>query len=97
MIIVILLITILSLLFISCKQNPSSLYTYQPPENTGDGLDVGSLDEVNIDQALIERAACDISRGIYGEVHSILIFKDDMLVFEEYFEGHIFCLLLNNF
>jgi len=87
-IIVFLLIITLSLIFISCKQDPSSLYTYQPPENTGDGLDVGSLDEVNIDQALIERAAYDINRGKYGEVHSMLIFKDDMLVFEEYFEGH---------
>ena len=88
MIKVILLITILSLLIVSCKQNPSTLYTYQSPENINDGFDVGSLDEVNIDSALIEKAVNDINRGKYKEVHSLLIFKDDKLVFEEYFEGH---------
>jgi CubicO group peptidase (beta-lactamase class C family) len=49
---------------------------------------VSSLDEVNIDQALIERAVYDINRGKFKEVHSILIFKDDKLVFEKYFKGH---------
>ena len=87
-VIVILLITILSLLFISCKQDPSSLYTYKSPENIDDGFDVGSLEEVNIGQALIEKAAYDINRGKFGEVYSMLILKDGKLVFEEYFEGH---------
>ena len=67
---------------------PSIPYTYQPPENINDGLDVGTLDEVNIDSALLERAMNDINRGKYGEVHSMLIFKDDKLVLEEYFEGY---------
>ena len=67
---------------------PSIPYTYQPPENINDGLDVGTLDEVNIDFELIERAMSDINRGKYGEVHSMLVFKDDKLVLEEYFEGY---------
>jgi CubicO group peptidase (beta-lactamase class C family) len=67
---------------------PSIPYTYQPPENINDGLDVGTLDEVSIDSELIEKAVNDINRGKYREVHSILIFKDDKLVLEEYFEGH---------
>jgi len=87
-VIVILLITILSLLFISCKQDPSSLYTYKSPENIDDRFDVGSLEEVNIGQALIEKAAYAINRGKFGEVHSMLILKDGKLVFEEYFESH---------
>ena len=88
LIIVTLLITILSLLFISCKQDPSSLYTYSPPEDTGDRLEVGSLEEAGIDQTLIEKAVYEVNRGKYKEVHSILILKDDKLVFEKYFEGH---------
>jgi len=85
---IILLITVLSLLFISCKQDPSTIRTYQPPENINDGLDVGSVEEVNIDQTLIEKAVNDIERGKYGEVHSMLIYSKGKLVLEEYFEGH---------
>jgi len=87
-ILVVLLIATLSLLIISCKQDPSTLYTYQSPENINDGLEVGSLEEVNIDSALIEKSVNDINRGKYREVHSILIYKDGKLVLEEYFDGY---------
>ena len=86
----ILLIYILSLLFVSCKDDPSSQYTYRPPENINDGFDIGSLDEVNIDSVLIVKAVDSIYQGRYKEVHSMLIYKDDKLVFEEYFKGHKF-------
>ncbi len=76
------------LLFVGSQSEPSIPYAYQPPENINDGLDVGTLDEVNIDFELIEKAMSDINRGKYGEVHSMLIFKDGKLVLEEYFEGH---------
>jgi CubicO group peptidase (beta-lactamase class C family) len=82
------ILSILSLLIVGCQLEPSSQYTYQPPENTNDGLDGGSLDEVNIDATLIEKAVNDINRGKYREVHSLLIFRDGKLVLEEYFEGH---------
>jgi CubicO group peptidase (beta-lactamase class C family) len=84
------ILSILSLLIVSCQLEPSSQYTYQPPENINDGLDVGSLQEVNIDATLVEEAVNDINRGKYKEVHSMLIFKDDKLVLEEYFTGHIY-------
>jgi CubicO group peptidase (beta-lactamase class C family) len=38
--------------------------------------------------ALIEKAADEINRGKFKEVHSLLIFKDNRLVLEEYFQGH---------
>jgi len=87
----ILLISVLSLLlvlFVGCESEPAIQYTYIPPENIDDGFDVGSLNEVNIDLALIEKAVNDINRGKYKEVHSMLIFKDNKLVLEEYFQGH---------
>jgi CubicO group peptidase (beta-lactamase class C family) len=86
----VLLIAVLSslLLIISCKSAPSSPYVYQPPENIDDELDVGTLSEVGIDPALIEKAVNDINRGKYIEVHSMLIFKDNKLVFEDYFPGY---------
>ncbi|MBC8489892.1 MAG: serine hydrolase [Bacteroidetes bacterium] len=84
----ILLISILSLLVGGCRFEISGQYTYRLPENINDGFDVGSLEEVNIDSALIVKAANKIYGGRYKEVHSMLIYRDDMLVFEEYFKGH---------
>ena len=86
----ILLISILSLVFVSCNRGPSSQYAYRPPENINDGFDVGSLAEVNIDSVLIEKAVNNIHQGIYKEIDSMLIYKDGKLVFEEYFKGHKF-------
>ncbi|MFC2024637.1 serine hydrolase domain-containing protein [Chloroflexota bacterium] len=37
---------------------------------------------------MIEKAVDRIYGDRYKEVHSVLIFKDDKLVFEEYFQGH---------
>lgn len=82
----ILLISVL-LLLMGCT-GLFNRYTYQPPENIGDGLDAGSLTKVNIDPSHIEKAVNDIIRGKYDEVHSLLIVKDGKLVLEEYFEGH---------
>jgi CubicO group peptidase (beta-lactamase class C family) len=78
------------LLIVSCSQDLSGQYTYHPPENINDGFEVGSLAEVNIDSALIVEAVNSIHDGKYSEVHSMLIFRDEKLVFEEYFDGHEF-------
>jgi CubicO group peptidase (beta-lactamase class C family) len=82
------LISIISLLNISCNRNFSGHNPCIPPEDIGDGLQTGSLEEANIDTQMISKAVGRIHNGKYGEVHSMLIFKDDMLVFEEYFQGH---------
>ncbi|MFC2024013.1 serine hydrolase domain-containing protein [Chloroflexota bacterium] len=81
---------LLSLLLISCQSAPSVQYNYQPPEDINDGLDVGTLEEVNIDSGLMEKLVNEINRGKYDEVHSLLIVKDNKLAFEEYFPGHKF-------
>jgi CubicO group peptidase (beta-lactamase class C family) len=84
----IIVISILSLLLASCGTEPSGNYTYQMPESANDGFEVGSLDEVNVDSAMIEAAVDNIHSGKYSEVHSMVIVKDNKLVFEEYFPGH---------
>ena len=78
-ILITLILSLLLLVVIGCPSAPAVPYTYIPPENIGDGLEVGTLDEVNIDLALIEKAFSDISRGKYKEVHSMLISKDGKL------------------
>ena len=84
----ILIIILIPFLFVSCTNDASSQYTYQPPETINDGFVVGSLDEVNIDAEMIAKAVGRIYQGKYKEVHSMLIFKDEKLVLEEYFNGH---------
>ena len=83
-----LLIAIITMSIFNCITNPPNLYTYQIPVKINDGLDVGSLEEVKIDSALMVEAVDNILAGRFKEVHSMLIFKDNKLVFEEYFPGH---------
>lgn len=82
------LTALLSFITASCGSNSSTQYSYQPPEQLEDGFEVGSLDEVGIDVALLAEAVDGIENGRFGEIHSLLIFKDGQLVFEEYFPGH---------
>ena len=83
----ILLFLFLSSLFLSCN-NCKSNFTYHQPESIDDGLPVGTLESVNMDTAIIARAVNKIHCGNFGEVHSMLIYKDNLLVLEEYFQGH---------
>ena len=82
------IISIISLLDIGCSKDFSETYPYNPPQNIGDGLTVGTLTEVKIDTQMILKASGRIHNDKYGEVHSMLIYKDNKLVLEEYFPGH---------
>ena len=48
-------------------------------------LQVGHLHNVGIDTTIIAKAINKIGNGKFGEVHSMLIYKNDKLVLEEYF------------
>ena len=82
------LLAALVLISIGCRNDVSGQYSYVVPDLIDDGLDAGSVREANIDTSLIFKALGKIKRGKYDEVHSLLIFKDDKLVVEEYFAGH---------
>jgi CubicO group peptidase (beta-lactamase class C family) len=71
-----------------CGAPPPVDYVYKPPEQTDDGLAAGTLDELGIDPDVLGRAVDEIGAGRWGEVHSLLLYVDGMLVFEEYFPGH---------
>ena len=73
-----------------CRGGSPGHYTYKPPTRIDDGLDVSALTEAGIDPTLLEKAVDDIQAGKHTGVHSILIFRNDKLVFEEYFRGHKF-------
>jgi CubicO group peptidase (beta-lactamase class C family) len=62
--------------------------TYRAPEQTDDGWQMVSLDEVGIDQAEIDQAVALVQDNTYQNVHAILIVKDGKLAFETYFSGY---------
>jgi len=84
----VLIISILSLLNVTCMARASSRYAYNPPEYTNDGFEVGNLDDVDINARKVFKTSDGIRRGKYKEVHSLLIYRHGRLVFEEYFTGH---------
>lgn len=58
------------------------------PDETGDGWRTASLESVGLDPLLINDAVAKVENGTYQNVHSIVIVKDDKLIFEDYFPGH---------
>lgn len=84
----VLFILLFTLIIVGCNSELTGQYTYRQPQPDNDGIEVGDLHEVNIDSTLIKLAVNKILNGQYKEVHSMLIYKDDKLVFEEYFKGH---------
>jgi len=82
------LILLLLSILTSCSTSDQSHLAYQLPTETEDGLLTAGLDEVNLDSSLIIKAVNSIRQGRYGEIHSLLIYKDDRLVLETYFPGH---------
>ena len=77
----------LACFFVSCN-NCNSNFIYHQPDSLNDEINVGTLTDVNIDSVLISKGLNKINCGSFGEVHSLLIYKDNLLVLEEYFQGH---------
>jgi CubicO group peptidase (beta-lactamase class C family) len=63
-------------------------YAYKIPENISDGIDTGNLtSEFENSEAILEMVKETI-KGSFPDVHSILIYKNEKLVLEEYFYGY---------
>ncbi len=63
-------------------------YIYKMPLKIDDGLETGNIHSVFKNPGLIKDMVRETIKGHYPDVHSILIYKDDSLVLEEYFYGH---------
>ncbi|MGB0175730.1 MAG: serine hydrolase domain-containing protein [Owenweeksia sp.] len=63
-------------------------YIYQQPEETEDALQTAHLKEVFMDPEPIKQMVRHTIQGNFPEVHSILIYKNNKLVLEEYFYGY---------
>ena len=79
-------------------ENPTtSNSTYTIPEETGDGWKTASLSSVGMNGGRLLTLLDKINNNSFTEVHSVVVIKNDKLVFEEYFSGHDFLYNGQNF
>lgn len=64
---------------------PTMEYTYSPPKQEADQWPVSSLSNQKVAQSLIDSLTLGIMKERYPDVHSLLIARNDSLVYEEYF------------
>ena len=79
---------IISLMVFGCKNYNNIPYTYRQPEKLPNSLQVANISDVHIDSNLIYQAVKRIKGRAVGQTHSILIYRDNRLVLEEYFSGN---------
>jgi len=73
-----LIILLLSLISVGCNLELSGQYTYQHPQPENDGIEVGTLHEVNIDSTLIKLA---VNKILNGQNHTNLRLRWLLLLF----------------
>src|SRR5688572_15103199 len=80
---------IIVILLASCQfGDPAPHYSYEIPRDLYDGLQVSSLENEGLDQQAITRLTGQIVRENYKRLHSLLILKNNKLVYENYFNGY---------
>ena len=84
------IIIFIFLLALGCQSQNYPPYVYQQPKSINDGLTTGSLGDVGLDTNLISKGVEKIRQGKFNEIHSLLIYLNNKLVLEEYFDGHTY-------
>jgi len=83
---------VFALLIFSCSEenvnDPPPAYVYKMPQEINDGWETANIQEVGIKEDKLSDLIDLINFKIIKNIDGILIVKDDMLVFEEYFDGH---------
>jgi hypothetical protein len=64
------------------------VYLYNKPVQLSDGLPTGDLKESKFNEVYIQNLMNDLYSHVYSEIHSLLIYKNNKLVLEEYFYGN---------
>jgi CubicO group peptidase (beta-lactamase class C family) len=92
------LLAIPLLFLVRCKDTTSEPEaSVTRPEETGDGWETATLSTVGMDQRPFMDLVQRIGSGAYGEVHSVIVVKDNKLVFEQYWPGHDFAPFATNY
>jgi len=70
----------------SCAQHEKS--ADNKPGQLNDGIQTSTLMEAGIDETLINAMQDSITDGSYHNIHSVLILRNNKLVYERYWPGH---------
>ena len=83
------LIAITFIWFTSCSQTyiRDTNYHYSTPAQLADGIMIGNIADSNIDSIKIIELTKLILKDTFPNIHSLLIAKDNKLVYENYFSG----------
>ena len=87
-------ICIIICLFLSCAPRanrwglPQYEYTYQVPEETGDGWEIAALHEEGVDSEKINELIRSILNKRFKNIHSVVLVKNGKLILDEYFYGY---------
>lgn len=75
--------------FIGCKQKNtrSTTYHYLTPDDLSDGINVANAIDYEVDTLKLVKLTELILSDTIPNIHSLLILKDNHLVYENYFEG----------
>lgn len=77
-------------IFNCSSDNSPEHYKYSIPLPAEDGWEVGDADEAGLSTDVLSEMMDYINIKEGDNIHSILLFKDGKLVFEEYFEGYLY-------
>jgi len=75
-------------LIVYLTSDSSRNYTYSTPVQLDDGFTTGNLSDAGFDTSRTNRLLSRTLTNGYRELHSLLIYKDDKLVLEEYYFGN---------
>lgn len=85
---VIVIIVLGAAVFLESCSNDDPGYVYEIPPKTSDGWEVSSSNEVGLDSVQLIEMADYLESRYEHQIHSIVIVKNDKLVFEKYYEGY---------
>ncbi len=83
-------LAVLAVCICSCSNDRAAPYRYRVPAEGTEGWAVAYADSEGLDHELLEDMM-DLIRNTRGNnIHSVLVFRNGKLVFEEYFEGYLY-------
>jgi len=79
------LILVAVTLYYSCNSKEHGI---ERPEKLNDGIETATPKDVGIDQGFMNAMTDSIDLGVYPNIHSVLVLRNNKLVYENYWTGH---------
>ena len=68
--------------------NEGNIFSYKKPINLNDGFSVAAPSEEGFDPKVINEMMQKVYSGEYGELHSVLVIKNEKIILEDYLGGY---------